>query len=281
MKLFVIGGDSRIGYMAEELLRRGEAVTSLGTKAEGVPVRLLTEGVQEADAVILGVPATRDGETVFAPSYSGLLPLDAIIAACRPGTVLLCGVPGAALTEKCRAADIPLINYFSREELSLLNAVPTAEGALEIAMRELPVTLWQARCLVVGFGRIGKYLAHILAALGARVTVSARKAADFALARMLGYEAVETGAITRTARNFDVIFNTVPDRVLDASVLSTLPPNALVIDLASLPGGVDTEAARAFGVKTIHALSLPGKVAPVTAGKILCDTVQGILSERN
>jgi len=281
MKLFVIGGDSRIGYMAEELLRRGESVTGLGISAEGIPVRLLTEGVQEADAVILGVPATRDGETVFAPSYSGLLPIDGIMEAAKPGTVLLCGIPGAVLTEKCRTAGLKLIDYFSREELSLLNAVPTAEGALEIAMRELPITLWKARCLVVGFGRIGKYLAHILAALGAQVTVSARRAADFARARMLGYESVETGAITRAVRNFDVIFNTVPERVLDASVLSALSPDALVIDLASLPGGVDTEAARAFGVKTIHALSLPGKVAPVIAGKILCDTVQGILSERN
>ncbi|MBE7025184.1 MAG: dipicolinate synthase subunit DpsA [Ruminococcaceae bacterium] len=281
MKLFVIGGDSRIGYMAEELGARGEAVTGLGISSTSIPVRLLTEGVREADAVILGVPATRDNETVFAPHYSGLLPLEGVLKACLPQTPLLCGMPGSFLETRCKEAGIPLIDYFAREELALLNAVPTAEGAVEIAMRELPITLWQARCLVVGFGRIGKYLSRILTALGAKVTVSARKAKDFSLARMLGYDAVHTESITRSARNFDVIFNTVPEKVIDAAVLSTLPASALIIDLASLPGGVDTEAARAFGVKRIHALSLPGKVAPVTAGKILCDTVRNIFSERN
>ncbi len=281
MQLFIIGGDSRTGFMAEELRNRGEAVTGLGISAPSVPVRLLPEGAKDADAVILGVPATRDGETVFAPHFSGLLPLDGVVEACRSGVPLLCGMPGPALQEKCRALGVPLIDYFSREELALLNAVPTAEGALEIAMREMPVTLWQAHCLVAGFGRIGKYLAHALSGLGAHVTVSARKAPDFALAEMLGYASVRTDGITRVAKQFDVVFNTVPDRVIDASVLSALRPDVPVIDLASLPGGVDTEAARAFGVNTIHALSLPGKVAPVTAGKILCDTVRNILRERN
>lgn len=280
MQLFLIGGDSRIGYMAEELARQGETVTGLGISSPDIPVRLLAEGVQGADAMILGVPATRDGETVFAPHYSGLLPIDGVLSLCAPGQTLLCGMPGPVLTEKCRTAGVELIDYFSREELSLLNAVPTAEGALEIALRELPITLWNARCLVTGFGRIGRYLSGILAALGAEVTVSVRKNADFARCRMLGYASVHTAEITRTARAYDVIFNTVPARVIDAAVLSALPKGALVIDLASLPGGVDTEAAAAFGINTIHALSLPGKVAPVTAGKILCDTVRNILSER-
>ena len=103
---------------------------------------------------------------------------------------------------------------------------------------------------------------------------------SFALCRMYGYATTETAEITRSAKTYDVIFNTVPEKVINASVLSALKPGALVIDLASLPGGVDKEAAEAFGVKTIHALSLPGKVAPKTAGKILCETIRNILSER-
>ena len=281
MRLFVIGGDSRIGYMAEELVRHGEMVTGLGISSPSTPVRLLEEGIKEADAVVLGIPATRDNETVFAPHYSGLIPLESVLASCLPSKMLLCGMPGPFLETRCREMGIPLINYFSREELSLLNAVPTAEGAVEIAMRELPITLWQSWCLVIGFGRIGKYLAGILSALGAKVTISARKPSDFALARMGGFETVHTEGITKVVRNFDVIFNTVPTEILDAASLSTLPASSLIIDLASLPGGVNVEAARAFGVKRIHALSLPGKVAPVTAGKLLCDTIRNIFSERN
>ncbi len=280
MQLYVLGGDNRIGFMAEALRQSGEEVTGLGISADTIPVKLLHEGVRHADAVILGVPATRDGETVYAPAFSGLIPIDGLLEACRAQTLVLCGMASDRLKTRFAEKGVPLIDYFSREELALLNAVPTAEGALEIAMRELPVTLWGANCLVAGFGRIGKYLARSLAALGAHVTVSARKASDFALCRMHGYATTETAEITRSAKTYDVIFNTIPEKVINASVLSALKPDALVIDLASLPGGVDTEAAEAFGVKTIHALSLPGKVAPKTAGKILCETIRNILSER-
>ena len=279
--LYVLGGDSRIGFMAEKLQREGYAVYGLGTSSENIPVKPLSAGVREAETVILGLPATRDGETVFAPFYNGLLELDAILKNITPGTPILCGMPGEALREKCKTRDVPLVDYLEREELALLNAVPTAEGALEIAMRELPITIWGARCLVVGFGRIGQYLARALSALGAKVTVSARRASSFALCKMHGYKTIETSNIAESAAEYDVIFNTVPHTVLDAEVLARLPRQCLIIDLASRPGGVDFAAAKALGVNTIWALSLPGKVAPVTAGEILCDTICRIRSERN
>ncbi len=281
MQLYIVGGDSRIGFMAEEFCHRGATVSGLGLSGTSIPKAPLYEGVRGADAVILGVPATRDEKTVFAPFSEEPIFLDALLEAAGPHTPVFCGMASPVLKKRFADAGTPLVDYFSREELALLNAVPTAEGAVEIAMHHLPITIWKANCLVAGFGRIGKYLAHILKGLGAHVTVSARKNSDFALCRTLGYPYMQTAEITRAARNFDVIFNTVPDLVIDASVLSAMRPDALVIDLASLPGGVDTDAARTFGVSVIHALSLPGKVAPKTAGKILCDTIESIHIERN
>ncbi|MFR2331473.1 MAG: hypothetical protein ACLS63_00345 [Flavonifractor plautii] len=58
-----------------------------------------------------------------------------------------------------------------------------------------------------------------------------------------------------------------------------LKPGCLVIDLASKPGGVDFDAAARLGVKAFWALSLPGKVAPVTAGKSIKTTIYNILTE--
>ena len=43
--------------------------------------------------------------------------------------------------------------------------------------------------------------------------------------------------------------------------------------------GVDFEAARRMGKNVIWALSLPGKVAPVTAGNIIFETIMNILRE--
>ena len=73
--------------------------------------------------------------------------------------------------------------------------------------------------------------------------------------------------------------NTVPHRVLGVEELADLKEGCLVIDLASKPGGVDLEAARQLGVRVIWALSLPGKVAPVTAGAAIRNTVYNLMRE--
>ncbi len=281
MKLYILGGDARIGFMAEGLQKHGYQVAGLGLAREGIPIKEPEEGIKEAEAVILGVPCTRDGQTVFAPFYNGLLPLELVRQCASPKKPVLCGMASGEMHRRFAAADVPLIDYFAREELAVLNAVPTAEGAIEIAMRELPTTIWGSKCLVTGFGRIGKYLANSLRALGADVTVSVRKPRDHAACRTQGLKSVETAEIAKFAGAFDVIFNTVPQKVLDAAVLSGMRGDALLVDLASKPGGVDREAAESFGIKCIWALSLPGRVAPATAGEILCDTVRNILIERN
>ncbi len=281
MNLYILGGDARIGFMAEALQKEGYAVSGLGLMRETIPEIMPEEGIPEADAVILGVPCTRDGQTVFAPFYNGLLPLELVRQMAAPGKPVLCGMATGELHRRFAAADIPLIDYFAREELAILNAVPTAEGAIEIAMREMPVTIWGAKCLVTGFGRIGKYLAQTLKALGADVTVSVRKPRDHAACRIGGLKSVETAEIRKCVSDFDVVFNTVPHLIFDGEVLSAMQQGTLLIDLASKPGGVDRNAAETFGIPCIWALSLPGKVAPRSAGEILCETVKNILIERN
>ena len=170
-------------------------------------------------------------------------------------------------------------DYFAREELAVRNAVPTAEGAIQIAMEELGTTLFGARVLVIGYGRIGRLLAHRLKGLGARVTVSARKYEDLAWIEAFGCCAERTGELEGWLCSYDLIINTVPAPVLGEALLEDVSPECLIIDLASKPGGVDFEAAAALGIKVIWALSLPGKVAPVTSGKIIRDTVYHILQE--
>ena len=150
---------------------------------------------------------------------------------------------------------------------------------MQIAMEELPVTLHGARVLVLGFGRLGKLTAHRLHALGSHVSVAARKWSDLAWAEAYGYTPEHIEHLDGFLCPYDLVVNTVPVRVLDATRLADLRPGCLVIDLASKPGGVDLEAASALGVRVIWALSIPGKVAPVTAGKIIRDTIYHILNE--
>ena len=161
------------------------------------------------------------------------------------------------------------------------NALPTAEGAIQIAMEELPITLHDARVLVVGFGRLGRTLAPRLRSLGARVWVSARRYEQRAAAECMGLGSEGVDGLSDWLCSYDIVFNTVPAPVLGVEELAALKERALVIDLASRPGGVDMDAAAALGVRVIWALSLPGKVAPVTSGRYIKDTVYHIMEESN
>ena len=141
------------------------------------------------------------------------------------------------------------------------------------------MTIHGARTLVIGYGRLGRLLAHRLSGLGARVSVAARSYVDLAWVEALGYGVEHTSQLAGWLCGYDLVINTVPARVLEAEALADLRSGCLVIDLASKPGGVDLDAAAALGVRVIWALSLPGKVAPVTAGRSLKTAIYNILLE--
>ena len=163
-----------------------------------------------------------------------------------------------------------LVDYFAREELILCNAIPTAEGCIGILMAERTRTLWNSAILLAGFGPVGQALGVRLAALGAQVTVAARRPAQRALAESFSLRAVDLARLEQTAPAF----------VLTEAVLAALRPGSLIVDLASKPGGTDFAAARRLGHRAIHALSLPTACAPETAGEALARTVCEILAER-
>lgn len=169
-------------------------------------------------------------------------------------------------------------SYSDREEFSVKNAVPTAEGAIEQAISNSDFTINGSKVLVCGYGRIGKVLSEMLRGMGSEVTVSARKSSDLAWIKLNGFQGVNTGCFSELEK-YDLIFNTVPSMVFDEEKLLCIKKGALIIDLASKPGGVDFEKARKLGIKTIHALSLPGKVAPKSAGEIIESTILSILKE--
>jgi dipicolinate synthase subunit A len=116
--------------------------------------------------------------------------------------------------------------------------------------------------------------------MGARVAVSARNHGDAAWIGALGYEALDTGALEGHLSEFDAVINTVPAPVMGEKRLGELKRGTLCMDLASKPGGLDFTAAGRLGIRAVWALSLPGEVAPVSAGRIIRDTIYNILGER-
>ena len=161
----------------------------------------------------------------------------------------------------------------------VLNAISTAEGAIQIAMEETIRTIHGSNVLIMGFGRIGKILAKELQGLGANVYCEARKNEDLAWIKAYGYNAIHLNELDNYLNDFHIIINTIPNLVLDEKKLNLLNKDCLIIDLASNPGGLDRDNAKKIGIKTIWALSLPGKVAPLTSAEFIKDTIYNIFQE--
>lgn len=283
LNIWVIGGDLRQAKLAELLQNDGHTVHTYAL--ESAPELTTAHepeltGAELADCVILPLPVTGDGTMLNAPLSAQAHPLSQILDALRPGQIICAGKVGEHALTMARKRGLILHDYLTREELAVANAVPTVEGAIQIAMEELPITLHGARVLVIGYGRLGRLLAHLLNALGAKVSVSARKWADLAWIEAFGYGVEQTDRLEGWLCGYDLVINTVPAPVLNEARLAELKPGALVIDLASRPGGVDLQAAQQLGVKTVWALSLPGKAAPVTAGRAIQSTIYNILREQ-
>jgi dipicolinate synthase subunit A len=215
-----------------------------------------------------------------APLSAGLHTVREVLSAVSSGQIACAGRVDSSSQETAASLGIELVDYFEREELAVSNAVAASEGAVQLMMEEMPVTLWRSKCLVIGFGRIGQILSHRLRALGANVTATSRTPEGLAWIRAYGYAAIETGKIDGALHEYDAVVNTVPARVMWESRLMELKPDTLCLDLASKPGGLDFTAASRLGVKAMWALSLPGEVAPVTSGAIIRDTLYNILRER-
>lgn len=172
---------------------------------------------------------------------------------------------------------IALEDYYQREELTLGNAFLTAEGAVALAIQQFPGSLGGSRCLVTGFGRIGKALCADLRGLGAQVDCCARKPWDLAAIRALGCGPVTYDAIPGP---YDMIFNTVPAAVLGEEPLSRQGPDTLLLELASAPGGIDRQAAERFHLSVVDAPSLPGRFSPKASGELIAEAVLHMLEER-
>ncbi len=196
----------------------------------------------------------------------------------EPSNLVIGGRIPAQFCDCAKARGIRIVDYLQREDFAISNALTTAEAAIEIAMQSRKTILSGAEALVIGFGRIGRLLAHRLSGLGVRVTVSARKAEDYAWIRAYGYGCADTRALEGLER-FEMVFNTVPAPVFGQAQLEQTREGVLLIDLASVPGGIDRYYATLLGRRVIWALSLPGKYAPYTAARCTADSIYAIVKE--
>lgn len=281
--LTLLGGDSRQFSLAARLARAGFSVRCFGMPPEhfGPEITVYTDwqtAIADATAVILPLPASPDGVRVNLPLAPAIEPplFEELFDGLSPGSLLIGGKFTPAIKARAEEKGVFLFDYFDSERLQEKNALPTAEGAISILMREVPRTVAGLPVAVTGFGRVARAVVRLLLAMGAEVTVAARKREALSEAADWGCHTVpivDGTSLLALTHGQSVIVNTVPHWIFSREILKEMPRGTLLLDLASAPGGIDAAAATAYGLRVIWALSLPGKYAPATAGEIIADTL--------
>lgn len=279
----IIGGDLRQIYLAKKLQKDKNEVFVCGFENfvgfDKLKLKSLkiSDLISSSEYIILPVPASRNKKVINAPFSNSDIVLSEKLFSNLKNKVVFAGIV-SSLIEDVKPSGLYIRDYYQREDFLIPNALLTAEGAVSIALKEYGKSIFSSRCLVVGFGRIGKILAKLLKNMGAKVTVSARSVKDVSLAKISGFETTNVSKISEKA-DFDLIFNTVPALVLNEGVLGYLSSARMIIDLASSPGGTDKLAAEELGIKLIPALGIPGKCFPEAAGEIIADVIYKMIEE--
>lgn len=256
----VVGADQRLEAAARTLSEAGMNISFYEKNSDVV---------KDADALLLPLPLSRDGIHVSGTD-------DGVKAA-----ELFASAPQTALIFAGKTDgfdDERLIDYAKDDFFERMNALPTAEGALAIVLAETAITVCGMRVGITGFGRVARATAYLFRAVGADVTIFARREEIRTEAESMGYHAFALKALDGTASDFDALINTVPACIVTRDVILRMTAETLILDLASMPGGVELSAAREKGIRVIHALALPGKYSPKTAGAIVGETVLSLLS---
>ncbi len=256
MKILIIGGDKRMLFAKADLEAKGFITETLG----------LLDGdkgdINDADVLLLPVPATRDNININCPLSNKTIPLS-ILDLVDENKLILSG--GLNLNRA------NFINYLNLDEYAILGAVPTAEGAIQSAISNTDFTLWNSNVLIIGFGRVSRILASRLLAFGCNLTVSARNSKDFSYLDALKINRINTAEVMDKINSFNIVFNTIDVPILDGLAL---PKDTLIIDLSTKGCFQKNEQ----NANLIKLPGLPGKTAPATAGKIISQTVIQIIN---
>lgn len=281
-KFLIIGGDKRHLYLAEYLKKNYYDVkvygfTNIESKVPVIDENSLKNAMQDTNVKVLPLPFTKDGVSInaaFSPYY---IDIKEMLGKINDDDIVFGGMIPQTVRNQIAEKGVTCKDYYESHSLQILNSIPTAEGTIKILIETLPITIHSMDCAIVGFGKTGKAIALALKALNANVTVLARSRENLSEAFSIGCDARILDSLSYEPVYFDAMINTVPSLVISEKQLININAGCLLIEIASSPFGIDFDSAHKLGFNVVKAPSLPGKVAPKSAGEIIGETILGEL----
>ncbi|WP_433749875.1 dipicolinic acid synthetase subunit A [Falsibacillus pallidus] len=286
MQITVIGGDARQLEIIRKLTELDAKISLIGfEQLDHAFTGAVKEKIDEVDfsvmdAIILPVPGTNgEGkvETIF--SNENVLLTEEILKKTPTHCTVYSGISNPYLDGVTTKTNRRLVQLFERDDVAIYNSIPTVEGTMMMAIQHTDFTIHGSKVAVLGLGRVGMSVARAFAHLGAKVKVGARKSEHIARITEMGLTPFHLNDLPKEVSDVDICINTIPYPIVTANVISKMPSQTLIIDLASRPGGTDFRYAEKRGIKALLAPGLPGIVAPKTAGQILAGVLAQLLEE--
>lgn len=283
MNILILGGDQRQVYAERFLKELGyevKLILDFETFSE-IRSHLIT-----ADVILLPLPVSRDGVNLNTINKENAISLQEIILNLGESKTVFGGMINSCFRNILNERGIKYIDYNEIESFQINNALLSAEGAIYYASSRYEKSINDSCVLVMGYGRIAKVLAYLLKMHGADVSVLLRSKKDMAWCKAQGLkvinlnkEADELITILKSA-DYDLVFNTIPHQLFGGRLLYEPLKNSLIMDLASAPFGIDIGLAKEKGLNYYLESSIPGRYAPISAGKIIAKTIANEIIDR-
>lgn len=286
----VIGGDMRQVYLARYLSLYSNAIacyalyknpdTDDPTDSTGPKALASLEELTVCSCVVGPVPFSKNGVSLNQFCRKNEIVFEELLSALTPGQLLFGGCIPKDFRSAAEKKGVQTFDLLDDIPLAFFNSIATAEGAVCEAIRCSPVNLYHSRCAIFGYGKCGTTLNRYLKNMFCYTYVAADLAEERAKASLT---ADWTGTIEEaysSIGSMDFIFNTIPDRVITEEFLSRMKPTVTIIDIASPPGGVDYAAAEKLNRNARLCPGLPGRYAPASSAKAICETIQKIQKEQ-
>ena len=271
MNICVMGGDLRNFFLAKLLSKEKHEVKVYGfEKIENFKECETYENmISSSEIVVLPIPFTKDKKTINMPLSNRNIRIQELAYHLENKTIFVGNMP-EDIQEILKQKQNEVIDFMKKEEFAVLNAIPTAEATIEIILKNTNKILQGSHCLILGFGRIGKVLAHKLQGLSVNVTCMITNEVEKAWATAYGYQTTTIEKLQNyytKIKQYDIIINTIP-KIIFEEELKEIKKETLVIDLASKPYGIDRKIVEEENINFIEALGLPRKISTNDISKI-------------